>query len=275
MLFSDPLRRPMPGYRGQDHMSLSGAVGRGEPTHLGPKPLGASTHHDASQGGAPFRQYDPIVTSYESNAPRYSPPAPWFAGMTHLSSPHEAIPPNRPPSHVDRPDPVRYEHSLMTPAIFQQLLKEVSTAGPLRVAAETARPEVMRSTGAASTPECRSGESTWAAPKLLGEHAWCSARSTVLDTHAARMPMATIRHEPLAEVDLHEALESRVCMRQPQHGLEAVIQGSMPLQSRENQFEMERRPLGQQMQKMEHTANRFVVPGSEPGACRGRGNSSM
>jgi hypothetical protein len=267
-MFSDPLlRRPMPGHRGQEHLSLSGALGgMGEPNHLGPEPLGASMRHDAGPGGAPFKQYDPIVASYESNAPKYSPPAPWFEGMTELFSPPEPVRPDWPSPHLERQEPVQYQHSLLTPAVFQQLMEEVPTAGPVPTAAKLTLPEIMRSTGAASTPEVRSAESLWTAPKLLGDHPCFGAKPISSDPYAAMMPQATIPHEPLAQMAPQETLRQGVCEQQPQDGLEAVIRRSMPLQPMEDPFEREQRMLDQQTPMMERLMNPFIVPGFGPGA---------
>jgi hypothetical protein len=257
MLFSDPLlRRTLPGSRGQEHLSLNGAIGTGKPDHFDLEPLGPATHPGASQGGAPFRQYDPIVASYESNTPKYSPPAPWFTGMTHLSSPPETTRPDWPPPDIDRQDPVRYHDSLMTPGIFQHLLEEVSTAGPLPIAARLTLPEIMSSTAAASTPEVRSAESMLAAPKLLDEHPLFSPKPIASDPYAAMMPQAAMPRE---------VFEQGVCKQQQQPGLEAVVQGAMPLQ-KDDPLERERRLHGQQIQNLEQLMNTLMLPGFGPRA---------
>jgi hypothetical protein len=184
--------------------------------------------------------------------------------MTDLSSPPAPTLPDWPPPHIDRQDPVQYQHSLLTPSLFQQLLEEVSTAGPLPTAAKMTLPEILSSTAAASAPEVRSAESMWAAPKLLDEHPWFDAKPMSSDPYAAMMPQATMQHEPLAEMAAHETLRQGVCEQQPQDGLEAVIRRSMPLQSMEDPFEMEQRMLGQQTLKMEHLMNPFMLPGFGP-----------
>lgn len=257
MFSSDPLlRRPMPDHRGREHLSPSGALGKGEPDHFGPEPFGASTHPCANQGGAPFRQYDPIVASYESNSPKYSPPAPWFEGMTHLSSPPETLRPDWPAPEIDRQDPVRYHDSLMTPAMFEHLLEEVSTVGPMPIEARLTLPEIMSSTAAASTPEVRSAEPMLAAPKLLDEHPLFSAKPIASDLYAAMMPQAAMPRE------VHE---QGVSMQQPQPGLEAVLQGTMPLQ-KDDPLERERKLHGQQVQNLEQLMNTLMLPGFGPRA---------
>ena len=240
MSFSGPPRRPMSGFRQQKHLSLDASIGGVELNHLGPGLGGFTTHSGAGQGYLHREQYDPIVAAYDSNAPEYCPPAPWLEGMTHHASSPERIAPDWPPP-IDRQDPVQYQDSLMTPALFQHLLEEVFTAGPFPIVAEAAQPEAMRP-GEASAQEAQSAQSMWAAPELMGEHPWFHSRQAASDTYGAMMAQATEPLEPLADMASQEAAMRATHDQQPEQDLEAVIQESMPLRAQEAPFEMEGPP---------------------------------
>jgi hypothetical protein len=243
----------MSRYRRPKHLSLDGSISGIEPNRFRPGIKTFPTHPGAGPGHMHVEDYAQRPAAYDSNAPEYCPPDPWFEEMPHLASPPQRVAPGWPPPATIAPSTLKYRNSLMTPEMFLRLLQEISTEKPLPIEARTVHPEVMLPTGEASAQGSQSGQSMWAGPELMGEHPWFNSGQTAPEAYEA-IVQATEQEGPLAEIGSQETAMQAMCDLQPPQGLEAVIQ--------DDPFEMERGMYDHQMQQM---LDPFMSPGFGPG----------
>ena len=255
----------MSRYRRRQQTYLDGSVSGVELNRLRPGIKAFSTHSGVGQRHAHVEEYDPRQAAYDSNAPEYSPPDPWFEGMTHQASPRERIAPSWPPPPTVQHEPAEYQDSRMTPALFLRALEDISTDGALQDATEASQHEIMLPAEETCAQSPQLEQSMWAPREMRGEHPWFNSSQAPADMYERMMVQATEQQDRLAEMASQEAGIQAMCDQQPPGGLEAVIDSAMPPQAQDDPFEMERRMQDQQRQQMEQLLNPFMMPSFGPG----------